>query len=304
MNRIDKKFFATLLVSFVFFNGYKNLAQNMQNSQLDNQSVTKHNSEPTQSGLEILSNVQVSLSLTNSQISLHEPIILDFVVQNDLAKTIELNLGEDRKEAFLFVLVYPDGKRVTLPQLRSDGIFRRGEVSIQARQIYTQKLLLNQWIQFKSPGKYILEGGLANPIKSESGRIIPVNSAFSLTLDIKPRNSEHLKEVSALLVRRIEESSTYGEAAETALALSYINDPVVVTDLQKVLTLDKMVEPILIKGLERICSKESVQVLIDTIYGKPLSEDALLAKSALETMNSQCSSLEVKQMIRQVMQSK
>ncbi len=224
----------------------------------------KDTSDSEQSNLKVSNDIQVSFSLVDSQIGENQPVFLNFTIQNGLAETINLDLGQNSKEAFLFTIVFPDGKTTQLPQLRSQGIFRKGDLSVKPHQTYTQKLLLNQWIEFTSPGKYILEGKLASPVKNGE-EVIAIDSSFSLVLDVKPRNPRHLEEISAMLAQRIMDSTNYEENSEAALAFSYVNDPVAVPFLQKVLTSNKMVEPIVIKGLERIGGKESVQVLINTI---------------------------------------
>jgi HEAT repeat protein len=106
------------------------------------------------------------------------------------------------------------------------------------------------------------------------------------------------------LFQRLIESGNYEEAQEFAQALSYVNDPIAVPYLVKSLTSNKMVEPILIKGLERIGNKEAVQVLIDTIVDKPESEVALLATSSLQIIESNGLNVEGKQMAKQFLKSK
>jgi len=314
MNKTNIKLFATLLISLAFLGGCKSDVEQAVSSPITQKPAVKDMSNSKQSGLEVSNSeqskmeiskdVKVSFIFENSQVVLGEPVFLIFTVQNNLTQNIKLDLGRDRKEGFLFIVVFPDGRKVQLPQLSRGGIAIKGDLSIKPQQTYTQKVLLNQWIEFSSPGKYSLEAQLANPIKVEDGKTISTESGFNATLDVNPRDPEQLKKVSELLIQRIIESTSYEEAADAALALSYINDPVAIPYLQRALTSNQMVEPIIIKGLERIKDKSSVQVLINIINEKPNSETAALAKTALKKIESQSSDPKVKQMIKAVFLNK
>lgn len=73
---------------------------------------------------------------------------------------------------------------------------------------------------------------------------------------------------------------------KNAVTLSYIEDPVSVPFLRSLLFSNKMIEPIVIGGLERIGNDDSLKVLNDLIRERPNSEASLLAKSALEKIKN------------------
>ncbi len=299
MNKIITEFFALLLISIVFLAGCNNFIENTSDSPLlGKQEVKADMTDSKQSNPVMVNAVQVSLSLVNQKVVLHEPVLLNFTVQNNLAQTIKLDLGQNFKEGFLFTVVFPNGKKVRLPQLTRDGFSSIGDFSLKSQEIYTQKIVLNEWVEFASVGKYKIEGRLANPIKTEYGEIVKTDSSFSVTLDVQPRDADHLEKISALLLESIIQSNSYKERAENALALGYMNDPVAVPYLQKALTSNKMVEPIIINGLERIGNITAVQVLIDTINEKPNSEIASLARYSLYMIERKSSDLEVKEKIK------
>ncbi len=154
-------------------------------------------------------------------------------------------------------------------------------------------------------GKYKIEGQLVNPIKSEDGKILTTNSNFSVILDVLPENLEHLKKVSSQFVQQILQSGSYEERAEAALALGYVNDSIAVPYLQEALNSNKMIKPIVIKGLERIGDKNAVQALITIVNEKSEPETASLAKFSLSVIeNKKSSSSEIKQTIKQFLRSK
>jgi hypothetical protein len=244
-------------------------------------------------------NIHIYLSLANSKVVLYEPIILNFVLQNDSNQNIKLDLGQNYKEGFIFTVVFPDGKVSQLPQLTRDGISTIGNVLVKPQQTYSQRILLNEWLDFDSTGSYKIEGRLAEPIKTEDGKILAINSNFNTTVNVQPENAERLKRVSAALVQSISESDNWKENSEAALTLGYVRHPIAVPFLQKVLSSDKMVESFAIKGLERIGNEEAVQVLITIIKEKSDSELALLSKSALQRIENRSSDSGIKQKINQ-----
>lgn len=304
MNNIIFKSLVLLSIFIVFLAGCNNILEEKSESSLSNKYSGKDSDiNQKQTDLKMADNINVSFSLENAQISLNEPIFLNFVLQNNSEQTVNLDLGQDRKEAFKFMVIFPDGKELQLDQLIHNGISIGGNISVKPNQTYAQRLLLNEWIEFDSPGKYILKGHLANPSTAEISDV-PIDSNFTVDINISPRNPKKLEEVSDALAQSILETDNYEKKANAALALSYVNDAVAVPYLGKVLSLDKMVKPIIMKGLSRIGNKESVQILIGFIKENPNSENALLAKSALQRIENQSSDTNIKRLISEALSEK
>lgn len=302
-NKKNKKTCALLLMFITFISVCNNLPTVTVDSNLLKKQETETNiNDSTRNNAEMINDVQITFSLVDSQVVLNQPVLLNLVIQNKLEDSIKLDLGQNYKEGFIFTIHFPNGKRVQLPQLQSEGISLIGDVQLKPQQIYSQKILLNEWTDFALPGNYTIKGRLINPFESENGKTLEIDSNFSVTLDVQPKDTEHLKRISAALVQRINQTTNYKENAETALMLSYVNDPVAVPYLEKALTSNKMIEPIIIKGLERIGSKNSVQALINIIDEKPKSEIASLAKFSLSMIERKSSDSEVKEMIRQFLE--
>lgn len=179
--------------------------------------------------------VTVSYSLADTRLSLHEPVILNFAVTNGSHEPVTLELGQDRKEAFSITVTRPDARRVQLPQLHKEGISRVGTISLAPQQTYTQRLLLDEWYTFNAPGAYEISVRLTNPVRNQSGATLQDSPEFRVKLEIGARNADHLRELAESLADRASNKASYEEAAEAALILGYITDPVAVPYLEQVL---------------------------------------------------------------------
>lgn len=296
------RFVLLLILCVVFLNNCKSAAGESQVFSSPNQ-AKQYTLDSMQNNRPSLNGIKVFFSPTDAQARVSEPVLVNFTIQNNSASAIKLDLGADRQEGFLFTLIFPDGKKLQLPALVKEGVSRSGNITIESQQSYRQSLLFNQWFQFTYPGTYILETQVASPIKTEDGNAISAEFTSNLVLNVLPKDPEHLKETSNLLIQRIIASNNYEDIIEDALKLSYINDPVAVPYLQKALTLNKMIDPIVMKGLERIGDKNSVQALITIVNEKPTSEEAALAKYSLRMIEDKSLDSRIKRMINQFLHS-
>lgn len=245
--------------------------------------------------------VTASYSLAETRFSLNEPLILNFAVTNGSGQPVKLDLGQDRKEAFRVAITRPDGKRIELPPLTREGFSVVGEVQIAPQQTYTQRLLLNEWFDFSSPGQFLIEIRLGNPIRANEA-VAAVDKGFRTTVEIGPRDAERLRQLSTTLARQVAAASSYEEAAEAAHLLSHIKDAAAVPSLEKVLHTGRGVEPIAIAGLERIGGGEAVQVLISAL-SSPVGEMSMLARSALGRIEQATSDPALKERIHRALQA-
>jgi hypothetical protein len=243
--------------------------------------------------------VKVEVSIQPSRITLHEPVELTFDVTNNAQNSVQIDLGRDRKENFKITLTTPTGGKIQLPQLRKSGLTRFPEVTIEAGENYHQTLVLNEWYDFKQVGYYKIEVELAKPALS-NGAVVAGQQPFDLTLNVDPRDEIALANRCESLAADILEFPSYEVAAERALALSYVNDPVAVPYLKRILLANKLVEPIAIQGLERIATPDAVQALGSalTITMDPTSA---LARAALSKIEYETADPEVKEQIRRIM---
>ena len=258
-------------------------------------------SSPAKEGtVQMSDEVTVSYSLADTHLSLHEPVILNLAVKNGSQQPVTLDLGQDRKEAFSITVTRPDGQRVQLPPLQREGISLIGTISLAAQQTYTQHLLLDEWYKFDAPGTYEVGVRLANPVRSQSGAMVQEPSEFSVKLEIGARDVERLKQRAESLAARASNKASYEEAAEAALTLGHITDPVAVPYLEQVLTANTMVRPIVIKGLERNASSEAVRVLA-SMLDDPAPEVVQMSRSALANIGRKSPDPEVREQIKRAL---
>jgi len=256
-----------------------------------------------QSTPEVQQQITVSYSLAAKELSLNEPVVLSFVVQNNLAQPFKLDLGRDRKENFVLTVVQPDGTTISPPPRRKGGFGRVGLVTIDGGQQYRQKLLLNEWVEFTSVGKYDIEVHLAQSVSSAQETVTDELFTFRTSLMIRPRDPADLQEVCASLARQVESATSYESAAEPALALSYIRDPVAVPYLEAVLHARRLVDGLAIDGLERIANEDALRVLISALsIGEP-PETAPLARAALQRIGNKTSDAAAREAIRKSLES-
>lgn len=150
MNKIVVKLFAIALFIVASSSACNNFLGDAANSALQAKRKIGDNMTTSEQGNpETAKDVRVSFSLIDSHLVLNQPILIKFAVQNGLGQTIKLDLGQNFKESFLFTVVYPDGKRIQLPQLkRREGISLKGDTTIESQKVYSQELLINEWVEF------------------------------------------------------------------------------------------------------------------------------------------------------------
>ena len=177
--------------------------------------------------------VTISFALQNSSVTLHEPVVVDVSIHNDLADEVSVDLGYDREGNFKFSILQSDGS-MTRPQDLPwrNGISRPGQLQLPPGQTHWQRLLVDKWYAFSKPGSYGIALTLVTTIRKNSGP--PAKAEFSeqLTLKVKERDEKRLEQVCEHL-----STAAMLMNAETALdaahALSYVQDVVAVPYLAR-----------------------------------------------------------------------
>lgn len=248
--------------------------------------------------------VAVSLTLAGAEVSLHEPVILNFAVDNNLSQPVKFDLGRNRKGSFSFTIMQPDGKKVELPQFFKMGLSRPGAVRLEADRTYRQSLLLNEWFEFPSAGNYEIHVRLSKPIQTQDGRTISTQTEFSLPLKVGARSPARLERVCADLAAQVAAADSYDKAAEAALALSYVEDPVAVPYLEKALVSRQLVEQLVVAGLERNGSNEAVEALLSALNTQSGEVKEGLIRPALARVKDKVSDPELRQKVEQALQNR
>ena len=229
-------------------------------------------------------------------ITLHEPVIAEMTVKNDLNEEIRFDLGRNERSKFLISVTQPDGKVIQGPRLSEEGLATSGKVSLKPGAIYSHRLILDEWHEFNRPGNYKIEISLVDPIETEQGIQLVASTKSILSLQIEPRNPGVLIQRCAELANKVEQASSYAEAIEPALALSYVRDAVAVPYLARIIEANKLVDVIAIDGLGRIATGDSIDVLIPLLQS-PSETVFILAGQALGKIQKESAEPKLKERI-------
>ncbi len=213
--------------------------------------------------------VSIDYKLPASGISLHEPVILVFSVQNGLPQPITLTLGGQNRQFFQFWLTTPDGQVLkSSPPAGWDAevvIFDgQGKALVAPGGIYQQPLLMNQWFHFTTPGTYLLTSRLTTNIDVSGDASLPPQNQITRLL-VHPRDPVRLEKVCAELANQVEVSQSVEAAIFPALKLSYVEDPIAVPYLAQVMRSHTLAYDRAIPGLERIGNDDAIEVLLSAL---------------------------------------
>lgn len=247
--------------------------------------------------------ISISYTLSESSVTLNEPVFVDFSVHNNFLESIRLDLGNNRKGNFEFTITEPDGSIVSGHRPKEEDFGRLGEVSLEPNQKYSQRLLVNEWYQFIEPGNYIIEIKLTKPVITMSRALVEPKSSGSLILHILPRVQKRLNQVCQNFLHTAIESPDIEGAVEAALALSYVNDPIAVPYLARGIEERKLIWQYAIPGLARIANGEAIEILISIMKSQDPESGASLARFHLQDIRERINNLEQKEKINRALQT-
>lgn len=249
-------------------------------------SLTLAINQPTKTAAKLLGDI-TSFSMDSATVTLHEPVLINFVVKNTQSDTIKFDLGADRKESFQITLTLPDRTQTKPRQLLIDGLAQGGEITIPPGQIFTQQLLINEWFEFPIPGVYIVKVEMLTPILSQKGQVITRSAGSTFGIQVLPRDPKTLEDICKNLLDQVVTSTSYARAIERATILSFIKDPVAVPYLERMSKGGRKLELKAVKGLARINSLAAIEALTNLLtFQDPdvvAAAHSTLAKIELET---------------------
>jgi hypothetical protein len=220
--------------------------------------------------------------------TLHEPVFLEFTMENAEAQEIKVDLGKNRKGSFSFDVVAPDGTRHDNLRLPLGGVGSTGVVALAAGETYRQRVLLNEWFGFAEPGDYRVRARLG------------AGAAGSFVLTIHERDGEALQRVCRGLLETVFRSPVVLEQIEAIRALSYVEDPVAVPYMARVFEANNRYQYMLVGTLERIATPAAVEVLIWSLSRG--DEDARpLARGSLSRMAGKTTDQAIRDRIQSVL---
>jgi hypothetical protein len=230
------------------------------------------------------SNVEVRFRFQESVIILHEPVVLSFEVHNGLKQPITVTVGALVRQFFDFSLTTPSGEVLHKDPYEGQVdivTVGEGKVTVQPGADYKEPLVMNRWFPFATPGTYTLTSRLTSDIETVDGPFHTQSQAAKLR--VNPRDAARLDKICAELARQAERASSIAEAQFPSLALSYVDDPIAVPYLARLLSAHTLSYEKTIPGLERIGNGPAVEALLSALddnYG----DIAGLAARALARM--------------------
>ena len=114
-------------------------------------------------------------------LTLHEPVCLVSTISNETSDTAQIDLGQDRKGAYVLAVTQPSGVKIDLPPHSHEGISRLSTLVLEPGQFYTQTLVLNEWYAFGTPGRYHVQVRLIHPALVGASSTQVADPGFQLT---------------------------------------------------------------------------------------------------------------------------
>ena len=231
--------------------------------------------------------VTILFTIPESKASLHEPVYIRFSIHNGLNEDVRFDMGLDGEHNFEFSVKKPDGALVRIPPYPypSSVLGNAAErAPLPPGKTFTKTLLLNEWYEFPAPGRYVVDAKLGGEVQTVSGTPIAPALASEIPIQVTPRDPERLKSVCEELRKGAMNVNAW-QAAKAAFALSYVDDPIAVPYLDRVLKKSFAGKYAAISGLARIGSPEAVQIL--TSYARTANpEMKLQVENALQEVRS------------------
>jgi hypothetical protein len=218
-------------------------------------------------------------------VSLHEPIVARFSVENQLAEPIRLDLGFRGNANFLVAIRKPDGAVIQPSLPTRDGIGMTGKLLIRANSTYQQNLLLSEWFAFNQPGLYRVTVRLPSQVMTEAGRSIGPEATGTFELVVGPRDEHALQQVCQRLAESAARESNAAEAIDAARTLSYAIDPACVPWIRWVLWNSDSFDGTMIESLRRVGNEDARAVLAEAA-GSSQEDRASLARRALAQLRA------------------
>src|SRR6185312_13813091 len=132
-----------------------------------------------------------------------------------------------------------------------------GKHLVGAHATYAERLILNEWKEFREVGDYYAKVAL---VPQYAVRAAAPPTA-RLHVSIGPRNETKLGAVAKALADRAVDGRDVGDRTEAALALSYMVDPIAIPEMKRVLQSRSDAALPLIEALARLGGPSALDAL-------------------------------------------
>jgi hypothetical protein len=214
--------------------------------------------------------------------SLHEPIVLEYTIDNPTQLPVHANLGLERLgQVFDFDLTHPDGSTRSLrPTLERLGFER-----ILPQSVRRGRLILDQWFDFSQVGDYRLQVRFSGTIDPGASTPPDVQRISAFTISIGPRNEEALRRKCELLLPYVLRISPPGDWPNASKELAYLRDPVAVPYLQQGIAARSGDYDVMLDALVEIRTDAAIEAIV-ALTKHPTDWIARAATEALKKVRS------------------
>jgi hypothetical protein len=214
-----------------------------------------------------------------SAIVLHEPVIVEVRLSNESSDSVHFDLGFNRQAGFTLTVKSPDGA-VRSPRIVKSGLGRSGRLVLRPKEKISHQLLLNDWLPFDQVGAYEISIALSEPIRTQNGTLVETPTATEFRLNVGPHDRSELEAICRRLTDTIIGSRLAEERMNSARALSWIADPVVLPFIEEIMSVTDNVDYLLVEGLARMKHVEARRLLTEMAQSYE-DERAALGRDAL-----------------------
>jgi non-ribosomal peptide synthetase component F len=210
--------------------------------------------------------IDVRFDFQDKVVSLHEPVVLLFKVHNGLSQPITVKVGALVRQYFDLVLTTPNGQVLHkdpfegLVDIVTSG---NGTVVIEPGDDYKEPLVMNKWFPFAAQGTYTLTSRLTSDIETADGTFQAESRTAQLR--VNPRDPARLSKICEELEKQAEGAQTAEAARYPTLALSYVEDPIAVPYLARLLSSHALLSDTAVVGLARIGNDAAIEVLLSAL---------------------------------------
>lgn len=251
---------------------------------------------------EVPKQVEVHFRFQEGGATLHEPVVVLFDVHNGLKEPITMTVGSLTRQFYDLTLTTPRGQ--VLHKDPFDGqidivTIGNGKIIVAPGADYREPLVMNRWFPFESQGMYSLAGRLTSDIETANGSFQAESQTTQLL--ITARDPARLNKTCADLEQQAEMATTAEAAQFPALALSYVNDPIAVPYLARLLSAHTLAYAKAVPGLERIGNDDAVEILLLAL-NENWGDTAELATMSLARMQDRIANPRLKETVKKAVE--
>jgi len=222
-------------------------------------------------GAQTNAGLEKTFELVRTSLTVHEPVVVKFTATNHLPVAVTTYKSLDTR------LTRPDGRAPDGPPSQSPDYFGPNPIlPLAPFETRSTLLLLNKTYYFDVPGRYALNVTNYDETPGPPPKQVISLPYQSLTIDISPRDPARLSQVCGQLETAIDAGPTTAEGYEAAEALAYMDDPVAVPYIARVLATDsRMFRWRLFPALARIGDAAAAETLISYLWSADEEERTL-----------------------------